>query len=54
MWVFCRRARSSEWVRLLLGDDYGGGYFVLRFEIEELDALGPEAGGADGFGLDAE
>jgi hypothetical protein len=25
---------------LLLGDDYGGGYFVLGFEVEELDAVG--------------
>ncbi len=36
------------------GDDYGGGYFVLGFEVEELDALGAAAGGADGFGVDAD
>jgi hypothetical protein len=35
-------------------DDYGGGYFVLVFEVEELDALGAAAGGADGFGVDAD
>jgi hypothetical protein len=39
---------------LLRGDDYGGGYFVLGFEVEELDALGTAAGGADGFGVDAD
>jgi hypothetical protein len=36
------------------GDEYGGGYFVLGFEVEELDALGATAGGADGFGIDAD
>ena len=36
------------------GDDYGGGYIVLEFEVEELDALGAAAGGADGFSGDAE
>jgi hypothetical protein len=30
-------------------DDSGGGYFVLVFEVEELDAHGAAAGGADGF-----
>jgi hypothetical protein len=35
------------------GDDYGGGYFVLVFQVQELDALGAAAGGADGFGVDA-
>jgi hypothetical protein len=25
------------------GDDYGGGYFVLVFEVEELDARGAAA-----------
>ena len=35
-------------------DDYGGGYLVLGFEVEELDALGAAAGGADGFGVDAD
>ena len=36
------------------GDDDGGGDFVLVFEVEELDALGAAAGGADGFGVDAD
>jgi hypothetical protein len=36
------------------GDDDGGGYFVLVFEVEQLDALGAAAGGADGFGVDAD
>jgi hypothetical protein len=34
-------------------DDYGR-YFVLILEVEELDALGAAAGGADGFGVDAD
>jgi hypothetical protein len=36
------------------GDDDGGGYFVLILEVEEFDALGAAAGGADGFGVDAD
>src|ERR1039458_9022146 len=36
------------------GDDYGGGYFVVGVEVEELDAGGGAAGGADGFGVDAD
>jgi hypothetical protein len=36
------------------GDDYGGGYFVVVVEVEELDAGGGAAGGADGFGVDAD
>jgi hypothetical protein len=36
------------------GDDYAGGYFVLGFEVEELDALDAAAGGANGFGVDAD
>ena len=32
----------------------GGGDFVLVFEVEELGALGAAAGGADGFGVDAD
>jgi hypothetical protein len=34
------------------GDDYGCGYFVLIFEVEEFNAHGAAAGGADGFGID--
>jgi hypothetical protein len=41
------RLRVVFW--LLLGDDYGGGYFVLVFEVEQLDARGAAASGADGF-----
>jgi hypothetical protein len=29
------------------GDDYGGGYLVVGVEVEELDAGGGAAGGAD-------
>ena len=36
------------------GDDYCCGYFVLGFEVEEFDALGAAAGGADGLGVDAD
>ena len=36
------------------GDDDGGGDFVLVFEVEQLDALGGAAGGADGLGVDAD
>src|ERR1039458_6171606 len=36
------------------GDDDGGGYFVIGVEVEELDAGGGAAGGADGFGVDAD
>jgi hypothetical protein len=36
------------------GNDYGGGYFVLVFEVEELDAHGAAAGGSYGFGVDAD
>jgi hypothetical protein len=41
-------------VSLFRGHDYGGGYFVLVFEVEEFDAHGAAAGGADGFGVDAD
>ena len=47
-------ASSSGGFGFFWGDDYGGGYFVLGFEVEELDALGAAAGGADGFGVDAD
>ena len=36
------------------GDDYGGGYFVVGVEVEELDAGGAAAGFADGLGVDAD
>jgi hypothetical protein len=36
------------------GDGYGGGYFVVVVEVEEFDAGGGAAGGADGFGVDAD
>src|ERR1035437_9775560 len=39
---------------VLGGDDYGGGYFVVGVEVEELDAGGAAAGGADGLGVDAD
>jgi hypothetical protein len=35
-------------------DDDGGRYFVLGFDVEELNALDPATGGADGFGVDAD
>jgi hypothetical protein len=34
-------------LRVFGGDDYGGGYFVVGVEVEELDAGGGAAGGAD-------
>ena len=36
------------------GDDGGGGYFVVGFEVEEMDARGAAAGGADALGVDAD
>jgi len=36
------------------GDDHGGGYLVVGVEVEELYAHGGSAGGADGFGVDAD
>jgi len=36
------------------GDDDGGGDFVVGVEVEELDAGGGAAGGADGLGVDAD
>ena len=36
------------------GDDHGGGYLVVGVEVEELDAHGGAAGGADGLGVDAD
>ena len=36
------------------GDDHGGGYFVVVVEVEEADAHGGSAGGADGLGVDAD
>ena len=36
------------------GDDYGGGYFVVGVEVEELDAGGAAAGVADGLGVYAD
>src|SRR6185437_16707713 len=35
-------------------DDDGGGDLVVGVEVEELDAGGGAAGGADGFGVDAD
>jgi hypothetical protein len=35
-------------------DYYGGGYFVVAVEVEEFDSAGGAAGGADGFGVDAD
>jgi hypothetical protein len=37
-----------------ISDDYGGAYFVLAFEVEEVDALGATVGSADGFDVDAD
>src|SRR5579875_2155600 len=34
-------------------DNYGGGHFVVGLEVEEFDALGAAAGGADALGVDA-
>jgi len=36
------------------GDYHGGGYLVVGVEVEELDAHGGAAGGADGFGVNAD
>ena len=36
------------------GDDDGGGDLVVGVEVEELDAGGGAAGGADGLGVDAD
>lgn len=36
------------------GDGHGGGDLVVVVEVEEADALGGAAGGADGFGVDAD
>jgi len=36
------------------GDYHGGGYLVVGVEVEELYAHGGAAGGADGFGVDAD
>ena len=36
------------------GDYYCCGYFVLVFEVEEFYSAGGAAGGADGFGVDAD
>jgi hypothetical protein len=38
----------------LRGDDYCCGYLVVGVEVEELDAGGVAAGGADGPGIDAD
>jgi len=34
---------------LFWGDDYGGGYAVAGFEVQQAHALGVAAGFADGF-----
>ena len=36
------------------GDGHGGSYFVVLVEVEELDAGGAAAGGADALGVDAD
>src|SRR5439155_16795926 len=36
------------------GDDDGGGYLVVAVEVEEFDAAGGAAGGADALGVDAD
>ena len=36
------------------GDYYGGGYFVVGVQVQELDAGGAAAGVADGLGVDAD
>ena len=41
-------------VQLVGRDDDGGGYLVVGFEVEQADALGGAAGGADGLGVDAD
>jgi hypothetical protein len=52
--AYCKSVPSSGWVLASSGDDDGGGYFVLGFEVEQLDAPGAAAGGADGLGVDAD
>ena len=41
-------------IQLIGGDDDGGGYFVVGLEVEQADALGGAAGGADSLGVDAD
>lgn len=36
------------------GNDHGGGYLVVFVEVEEFDAHGGPAGGADLFGVDVD
>src|SRR5580658_9166070 len=36
------------------GQDYGGGYAVTGFHVQEANALGVAAGFADGFGIHAD
>ena len=36
------------------GDDDGGGYLVVGFQVEQADALRGAAGGADLLGIDAD
>jgi hypothetical protein len=38
----------------LRGDYHGGGYLIVGVEVEEADAHCCSAGGADGFGVDAD
>ena len=48
--------RSSLWFCFgFLGwDDYGCGYLVVGFEVEEFDSVGGVACGSDGLGVDAD
>jgi len=46
---------AFSWGFGVFGGDYcGGGYFVVGVEVEEFYAHGGSAGGADGFGVDAD
>jgi hypothetical protein len=48
--VYCSRVPSSGWVLAFSGGmTTAAPTFVLVFEVEELNALGAAAGGADGF-----
>ena len=41
-------------VDLIGRNDDGGGYLVVGLQVEQADALRGAAGGADGFGVDAD
>ena len=52
-----RSSLQQSWLVVLQffgRNDYGGGDLVFGLEVEEADALGGAAGGADGLGVDAD